>query len=46
MSFYNSAFLYLYLICYGDIESNPGPGLYTMCPVCKIYIHMKKSVFM
>ena len=37
-------FLYLYLICCGDIESNPGPGLYTICPVCKSYIHVKKSV--
>ena len=41
-------FLYLYLICCGDIESNPGPGpgIYTICLVCKSYIHVKKSVFM
>ena len=37
-------FLYLYLICCGDIESNPGPSFYTICPVYKSYIHVKKSV--
>ena len=27
----------------GDIESNPGPGLYILCPVCNQHVHVRKT---
>ena len=33
-----------YLLSCGDIESNPGPGLYIVCPSCRGQVHVQRSV--
>ena len=32
------------LLCSGDIELNPGPGCYVMCPNCNIQVHIRKKL--
>ena len=31
------------LLCSGDIELNPGPGCYVVCPSCNIRVHIRKK---
>ena len=38
------SFIFTYLLLSGDIESNPGPGLYIVCPLCKEKVHVQKCV--
>jgi len=37
-------FIFLCLLVCGDIETNPGPGLYMVCPSCEGKVHVQKSV--
>ena len=32
------------LLCSGDIELNPGPGCYVMCPNCNVQVHIRKKL--
>ena len=38
------SFIFTYLLVCGDVESNPGPGLYIVCPLCKENVHVQKCV--
>ena len=31
------------LLCSGDIELNPGPGCYVMCPNCNVQVYIRKK---
>ena len=43
-AFVTLSFIVAYLLSCGDIESNPGPGLYIVCPSCRGQVHVQKSV--
>ena len=32
------------LLCSSDIELNPGPGCYVMCPNCNVQVHIRKKL--
>ena len=38
------SFIFTYLLVCGDVESNPGPGLYIVCPLCKENVHVQNCV--
>ena len=38
------SFIFTHLLIGGDIESNPGPELYMVCPLCKEMVHVQISV--
>ena len=35
--------IFMLLLCSGDIELNPGPSCYVMCPNCNVQVHIKKK---
>ena len=35
--------IFMLLLCSGDIELNPGPSCYVMCPNCNVHVHIRKK---
>ena len=36
--------IFMLLLCSGDIELNPGPSCYVMCPNCNVQVHIRKNL--